>query len=292
MKKVEILTLNIRMFRSQNKKRFEGIFGQKLEGNYLIISLLLWSISEKIKQYWWTSFPFNKLIRFHDCYAYRYSWNDKPRSHTEGHSSATWCYMANASMWCLPTIVQKEWFVGFHYTGYPLIWYFQIPCVFPVQSQIFPVPIHIICEYNIHKTDLAELYIIQLLEKKWFFLRQLSQYPLLLESEHLQLELTKFPVFSLCLDKIPCVLTKFSKFPVFGLTGIFCCCHFPCFPCALGTLHTINHHGGTRPGRDALHVTHLPFEPVVIQDLLPTVLVQLRHGFLKTREDKPWTQGK
>ena len=45
--------------------------------------------------------------------------------------------------------------------------------------------------------------------KKWIFLRQLSQYPLLLESEHLQLELSKFPVFSLCLDNIPCV------FPVF-----------------------------------------------------------------------------
>ena len=34
-----------------------------------------------------------------------------PRS----HSSATWCYMANASMWCLPTNVQKEGCVGFHY---------------------------------------------------------------------------------------------------------------------------------------------------------------------------------
>ena len=30
-----------------------------------------------------------------------------------GHSSVTWCYMA--SMWCLPTNVQKEWCVGFHY---------------------------------------------------------------------------------------------------------------------------------------------------------------------------------
>ena len=35
------------------------------------------------------------------------------------------------------------------------------------------------------------------------------------ESEHLQLELTKFPVFSLCLDKIPCVLTKFPNFLCF-----------------------------------------------------------------------------
>ena len=39
-----------------------------------------------------------------------------------GHSSATWCYIVNASivyslqsMRCLPTSVQKEWCVGFHY---------------------------------------------------------------------------------------------------------------------------------------------------------------------------------
>ena len=43
------------------------------------------------------------------------------------------------------------------YPGYPLELYFQIPCVFPVQSQIFPVPIFIICDYYIHRTDLADL---------------------------------------------------------------------------------------------------------------------------------------
>ena len=32
-----------------------------------------------------------------------------------GHSSGTWCYMVNVSMWCLPTSVQKEWCVGSHY---------------------------------------------------------------------------------------------------------------------------------------------------------------------------------
>ena len=41
--------------------------------------------------------------------------------------------------------------------GYPLKLYFQIPCVFPVQQQIFPVQIYIICDYYIHKTDLADL---------------------------------------------------------------------------------------------------------------------------------------
>ena len=32
-----------------------------------------------------------------------------------GPSSATWCYMANVSMLCLPTGVQKEWCLRFHY---------------------------------------------------------------------------------------------------------------------------------------------------------------------------------
>ena len=91
-------------------------------------------------------------------------------------------------------------------SGYLLKLYFQIPCVFPVRPQIFPVPIYIMCEYYIHRTDLSSFW--EKNEKKK------SQYPLLLESEHLQLELTKFPVFSLCFDKI-------SKFPVFSLTGIF-----------------------------------------------------------------------
>ena len=40
---------------------------------------------------------------------------------------------------------------------YPLKLYFQIPCVFPVQPRIFPVPIYIICEYYKHRTDLADL---------------------------------------------------------------------------------------------------------------------------------------
>ena len=45
-------------------------------------------------------------------------------------------------------------------SGYPLKFHFQIPCVFPVFSvrlQIFPVAIYVICDYYIHKTDLADL---------------------------------------------------------------------------------------------------------------------------------------
>ena len=30
------------------------------------------------------------------------------------HSSATWCIMVNASIWCLPTNVHKERCVGFY----------------------------------------------------------------------------------------------------------------------------------------------------------------------------------
>ena len=51
----------------------------------------------------------------------------------------------------------KTRFIKKHLTGYPLELYFQIPCVFPVRTHIFPGPIYIICDYYIHKTDLADL---------------------------------------------------------------------------------------------------------------------------------------
>ena len=54
-------------------------------------------------------------------------------------------------------MVLNQGFVIAAYSGYPLKLYFQIPCVFPVQLQIFPVPIYIMCDYYIHKTDLADL---------------------------------------------------------------------------------------------------------------------------------------
>ena len=73
--------------------------------------------------------------------------------------------------------------------GYPLKFHFQILCVFPVRPQILPVPIYVICDYYIHKTDSADL------------------------SNSKNKLKTNFPVFSLCFDKI-------SKFPVFSLTGI------------------------------------------------------------------------
>ena len=42
-------------------------------------------------------------------------------------------------------------------SGYQLKLDFQISCVFPVRSQIFPVTINMFCDYYIHKTDLADL---------------------------------------------------------------------------------------------------------------------------------------
>ena len=107
-------------------------------------------------------------------------------------------------------------------TGYPLKLYFQIPCVFPVQSQIFPVPIYIICDYYIDETDLADL--SNFWGKKGnfrgkyrniFYLQKQGIYNLSKQN-------------SLCFGKI-------SKFPVFSLTGKFfwsfslfsLCCGYP-----------------------------------------------------------------
>ena len=30
------------------------------------------------------------------------------------HNSTTWCFMANDSMWCLPTNVHKGWLAGYY----------------------------------------------------------------------------------------------------------------------------------------------------------------------------------
>ena len=77
-----------------------------------------------------------------------------------------------------------------------------------------------ICDYYIHKTALSSSY-----EKMEIFATNIET-SFTFRIRVIQLEHTKFPVFSLCFGKI-------SKFPVFSLTGnIFC--HFPCFPCACG----------------------------------------------------------
>ena len=101
------------------------------------------------------------------------------------------------------------WGVGRHclckYRSYP---------VFPVWLQIFPVSNYRICDYYIHKTDMADL---SSFKKIRTFFRQIPKYLLPLESGNLQLawanKLSLLMPYE-CFGKI-------SKFPVIFLTGIF-----------------------------------------------------------------------
>ena len=94
------------------------------------------------------------------------------------------------------------------------------PCFFPVQWQIFPVPIYVICDYYTHKTDLTDLSSFKIC---WEIFTANFKIFLPLESGNLQLEQTKFPVFSLYFGKI-------SKFPdkdffwLFSLFFLFSLC--------------------------------------------------------------------
>ena len=81
------------------------------------------------------------------------------------------------------------------------------------------MPISIICDYYIHKTDLADL--SSFWEKMEIFAANIA-ISFTFGIRELQLEQTKFPVFSLCFGKI-------SKFPVFSLTGNYLAI-FPVFP--------------------------------------------------------------
>ena len=117
--------------------------------------------------------------------------------------------------------------------GYPLKLHFQIPCFpyfFHVRPHIFHVPIYAICDYYIHKTDLVENLFVDLVDLSSFKKnRNFSrQYQIIFYFENQGIYNLGKPN-SLCFGKI-------SKFPVFSLTGNFLG-HFPCFPCAVGTLN-------------------------------------------------------
>ena len=92
--------------------------------------------------------------------------------------------------------------------GYPLELHFQIPCVFPLRLQVFPVPIYVICDYYIHKTNLADLSSFK--ENLKIFAANIWKY--------FTFRLREFRTWakpnSLCFGKI-------SKFPVFSLTEFF-----------------------------------------------------------------------
>ena len=117
-------------------------------------------------------------------------------------------------------------------SGYPLKLYFQIPCVFPVQSQIFPVPIYIICDYYIDETDLADL--SNFWGKNGNFHGKYRSI-LYLENQGIY-NLSKQNSLG-----FPWVLAKFPNSLCFPSQGIFIG-HFPCFscfPCAVGTLNFV-----------------------------------------------------
>ena len=80
-------------------------------------------------------------------------------------------------------------------SGYPLKLHFQIPCVFPVQLQIF-----MICDYYIHKTDLADLSTPppSLLKKKEIYVANIEISFIF-----------RIRKFTTCANQIPCA------FPVF-----------------------------------------------------------------------------
>ena len=124
-------------------------------------------------------------------------------------------------MWCneiKTRLLMITFLVKNSFTGYPLALHFQIPCFLSVQTQIFPVPIHVICDYYIHKTDLADL--------SGFFkkLKFRGKYFLLQESGNLQLEQTKFPVIWQNFQ-IPCVFPNRDFFLPFSLFSL--CSGYP-----------------------------------------------------------------
>ena len=82
------------------------------------------------------------------------------------------------------------------------------------------MPIYIICEYYIHRTDLADL---------WIFFASTITISFTFRIRTFTTWANKIPCVSLCLDKIPCVLTKFPNSLCFPWQG-FLLAIFPVFP--------------------------------------------------------------
>ena len=89
------------------------------------------------------------------------------------------------------------------------------PYVFPLSDGKFSL-----CDLWLLHTQNWLGRLTKLKKKNWRFSWQISKYLLPLESGNLQLERTKFPVFSLYFGKI-------SKFPVFSLKGNSLCSGYP-----------------------------------------------------------------
>ena len=92
-------------------------------------------------------------------------------------------------------------------------------CIFKFYpTAIFPVPIHVICEYYIHKTDLADLSTLKKIFTSFAAKTWNIFYPI--QSGNLQLEQTKFPVFWQNFQ-IPCVFPDREFFwPVFPVQWV------------------------------------------------------------------------
>ena len=65
-----------------------------------------------------------------------------------GYSGMKWGYRYTAVGYCGGAAEAKSG-NPIVLSGYPLKLHFQIPCFFPVQRQICPVPIYVICDYHI-----------------------------------------------------------------------------------------------------------------------------------------------
>ena len=90
------------------------------------------------------------------------------------------------------------------------------PCFFPVQQQIFPVPIYMICDYNIHQTDLANL-------SSFNFFWEIF-------SSNFEISFTfRIREYTTWAYQIPCVLAKFPNSLCFPWQGMFLAI-FPVFP--------------------------------------------------------------
>ena len=65
--------------------------------------------------------------------------------------------MVNASMWCLPTHVQKEWCVGFHYRNNKEIIYFNDERVILQHDVDTDIPVTYLSSFSINQHSIVVL---------------------------------------------------------------------------------------------------------------------------------------
>ena len=115
---------------------------------------------------------------------------------------------------CLFTVIFPFLSIDAVSPGYPLKLHFQIPFVFPIRLQIFPVLIYVICDYTTYTKRTWQTYPAS--KSFWEMFTANKKYLLCLESGHLQLAQNKFPVFWKHFQ-IPCVFPDRVFFGLFSL---------------------------------------------------------------------------